>query len=386
MADFLPYGSQWLDEEDIQSVVDVLNGDWLTTGPTVDGFEEAIAEETDAEHAVAVNSGTAALHAAYEAVGVGPGTNVIVPSLTFSATANAARYLGAEVRFADVDKTLTMDPASAEALVDGDTRVIAPVDFAGHPARLDELSELADEAGAALVEDAAHSIGGRFEGRPLGSVADITCFSFHPVKTITSGEGGAAVTDSEEWAHRMKQFRSHGQDYDVDRFLDDDQPGGWIYDIHEPGFNYRITDMQCALGLSQLEKLDRFVDRRQEIAGCYRELFDDQTHVEMPPEKDWAHHAYHLFPIRVPAEHRKAIFAELRNRDIGVQVHYIPVNSLSYYRELGHDPENTPRALEEYRRLISIPCFPKMADEDIQRAADTVIDVVGQIAGENSRE
>jgi len=214
MSSFLPYGQQWLDEADIDSVDKVLRGDWLTTGPHVDAFEDDLTTRTGAREAVAVNSGTSAIHAAYEAVGVDASTNVVVPSLTFSATANAARYLGAEIRFADVDETLTMDPASAAELVDDDTRVIAPVDYAGHPARLNELAEIADEHGAALVEDAAHSLGGEFRGEPIGSVADITCFSFHPVKAITSGEGGAAVTDRPEWAERMREFRTHGIDYD----------------------------------------------------------------------------------------------------------------------------------------------------------------------------
>lgn len=377
MTDFLPYGQQWIDEDDIQSVVEVLKGDWLTTGPNVDEFEEALIDSTGADHAIAINSGTAALHCAYEAAGVDADSEVIVPSMTFSATANAARYLGADVKFADIEsETLTMDPASVDALSGPETTVIAPVDFTGHPAKLEELREIADSCGAVLVEDAAHSIGGAYRGDPIGSIADLTCFSFHPVKTITTGEGGAVVTDRDEWADRMRELRTHGQQPDVEGLHDDPDPGGWAYDIDQIGYNYRITDIQCALGLSQLRKLEDFVVRRQEIAGRYRDLLDDAPHVELPPDREWCRHPYHLFVVRVPADHRKAIFEDLREENIGVQVHYIPANMLSYYRDRGHDPEETPVALENYRRMISIPCFPKMSDDDIERVVGTLRDVV----------
>jgi UDP-4-amino-4,6-dideoxy-N-acetyl-beta-L-altrosamine transaminase len=377
--DFIPYGSQWLDEADIDAVVEVMRGDWLTTGPAVDAFEEALADAGGADHAVAVNSGTAALHAAYEAAGVGPDTEVIVPSLTFSATANAARYLGATVRFADVDKqTLTMSPESVREQVNERTRVIAPVDFAGHSADIHAIREVSGDA--VIVQDAAHSIGGAYRGQPIGSVADMTCFSFHPVKTVTSGEGGAVLTDNDEWAERIRQFRSHGIIRGVERLSADEDPGGWAYDIEELGYNYRITDIQCALGLSQLRKLARFVERRQEIAAHYRELLVDLNGVELPPEADWCSHAYHLFAVRVPAKHRKAIFKELRSRGIGVQVHYIPVNMLSVYRDLGYEPEGTPRTLNTYRRMISLPCFPKLKDEDIMRVAGELKQIVTPIA------
>ena len=378
--EFIPYGSQWIDEDDIQSVVDVLRGDWLTTGPTVDAFEKELASVGGAHYAVAVNSGTAALHAAYEAAGVGPGTEVIVPSLTFSATANAARYLGATVRFADVkEETLTMDPESVDQLISDQTKVVAPVDFAGHSADIDAIREVIEGRGIAIVQDAAHSIGGSYRGEPIGSVADMTTFSFHPVKTITAGEGGAILTDNEQWAERMKSFRSHGMIRGVDRLTGDHDPGGWAYDIEEPGYNYRITDIQCALGLSQLAKLGAFIKRRQEIAAQYRQLLADVDGVRLPPEADWCGHAYHLFAIRVPAEHRKAIFEKLRDRNIGVQVHYIPVNMLAAYRNLGYDPEDTPVALKAYREMISIPCFPALTENQVLRICDIVTDTVASI-------
>jgi UDP-4-amino-4,6-dideoxy-N-acetyl-beta-L-altrosamine transaminase len=377
--DFLPYGSQWLDEDDIQSVVDVLRGDWLTTGPAVDDFEAALSETCGAEHVVAVNSGTAALHAAYHAAGVGPGDEVIVPPLTFSATANAARYLGAGIRFVDIDpETLTLSPSALREAISDKTRAVAVVDYAGHPGHLDELRDIAHEYDAVLIEDACHAIGGAYKGAPIGSVADMTCFSFHPVKTITSGEGGALLTDNAEWAESARRFRTHGMVRGVDRLSADDDPGGWAYDIAELGYNYRITDIQCALGKSQLDKLDAFVERRQQIAAQYRELLADVEELELPPDADWCSHGYHLFVIRVPADSRKAIFETLRDRNIGVQVHYIPVNMLAAYRERGHDPEDTPIALETYRRAISIPCYPKMTDDDVQRSARIVRDVVAE--------
>lgn len=377
--DFIPYGSQWLDEHDIDAVVEVMRGDWLTTGPTVDALEAGLSETCSAEHAVAVNSGTAALHAAYHAAGVGPGDEVIVPPLTFSATANAARYLRADIRFVDIDpETLTLDPDSVRAAISERTKAVTVVDYAGHPGHLDKLRAIAHDHGAVLVEDACHAIGGAYERRPIGSVADMTCFSFHPVKTITSGEGGALLTDNAEWAESARRFRTHGMDRSVESLSGDQHPGGWAYDIDDLGYNYRITDIQCALGLSQLGKLAGFVERRQQIAARYRELLADVDGLELPPDADWCSHGYHLFVIRVAADRRKAIFEALRDRNIGVQVHYIPVNMLTAYRELGHDPTDTPVSLETYRRAISIPCFPKMSDQDVERSATIIRDVVAE--------
>lgn len=375
--EFIPYGKQWIDEADIEAVARVLRGQWLTTGPAVERFEEEIARVAGARYAVALNSGTAALHAAYRAVGVGPGTEVVVPPLTFSATANAARLLGATVRFCDVDeKTLTMDPAALKEVVGEKTAVVAAVDYAGHSADLDPILKVARSVGAKVVCDGAHSLGGRYRGKPIGSRADLTTFSFHPVKAATAGEGGAVVTDNERWAARMGRFRNHGMIRN-EGGPTGEEGGAWSYDIEEIGYNYRITDLQCALGLSQLRKLDGFVDRRRQIAGRYRRLLKDVQEVELPPDEPWCDHAYHLFVIRVPEARRREIFDVLRAKGIGVQVHYIPVNMLSAYRRLGHRAEDTPVALRNYRRLISIPCYPAMADEEVERVARAVREAVG---------
>lgn len=380
----IPYGSQWLEEDDIAAVEEVLEGDWLTTGPWVETFEKALADRCGARQAVAVSSGTAALHAAFRAVGVGPDTEVIAPALTFSATANAARVLGATIRFADItETTLTIDPGSVRELIGERTAAVVPVDFAGHPARLDAIGELAAAHGAAVVHDAAHSLGASFRGRPVGSIADVTTFSFHPVKAVTCGEGGAVVTDDAELAESIRRFRNHGMIRPVDEPVDGGEYGEWMYDIEQIGLNYRITDIQCALGLNQLRKLDRFIDRRRRIAARYRRVLAGVDRLELPPDRPWCEHAYHLFAIRVPARRRPRIFEQLRRRGIGVQVHYIPANMLSAYRTRGHHPEDTPRALRSYRRLISIPCFPKMSDGDVERVAAEIQDLMG---GEDERQ
>lgn len=368
---FLNYGRQTVEDDDIAAVAAVLRGDWLTTGPNVRQFEADLEAYTGAGHAVAVNSGTAALHAAYAALGVGPGDEVIVPALTFSATANAARYLGATVKFADVDETLTMDPSSTRKLVTDRTKVITAVDYAGHPADYDQLRKVAEAAGAALVGDGCHALGAAYRGRRVGSVADVTCFSFHPVKHVTTGEGGACTTNDAELAEKMSLFRTHGIVRDVTEVAGE-PVGGWGYDIFELGYNYRITDFQCALGSSQLRKLDGWVERRRAIAARYREGFEGLDGVAVLPEAAWAHHAYHLFPIRVAAARRHEIFDGLRERRIGVQVHYIPVNALGAYRSAGYDPADTPRTLEAYRELISLPMYPTLEDADVDRVVREV--------------
>ena len=372
---FLPYGKQTVDDEDVAAVARALRSDWLTTGPAVAEFENAVAAAAGTKHAVAVNSGTAALHAAYAAAGVGPGDEVIVPPLTFSATANAAVYLGATVRFADIDHTLTLSPAAVQAQVTDRTRVIAAVDYAGHSADYQALREIADGCGAALVADGCHALGGRYHDAPVGSCADMTCFSFHPVKHVTTGEGGAITTDDDALAQSMRTFRTHGIVRGVSEVAGE-PVGGWGYDIANLGYNFRIPDVLCALGTSQIRHLDEWVRRRRAIADRYRQLLADEPRVTLPPQANWALHAYHLFPIRVSPEERHRVFEALRERRVGVQVHYIPVNALTYYRSQGYDPADTPVALEAYRGLISMPMFPLMSDDDVDRAVNTLRDVL----------
>lgn len=378
----LRYSCQSIDTSDIRAVADVLETDWLTTGPAVERFENALARVGGARHAVAVSSGTAALHAAYAAADVGPGTEVIVPSLTFSATANVAVHLGAQVRFVDVSPdTLTINPSAVEDALTAETRAVVAVDFAGHPADLDQLRELTTAAGAVLIEDAAHSLGARYRSRPVGSLADLTCFSFHPVKAITTGEGGAVLTDDDDRAERVRRFRNHGI---IPGQAVAGDTGEWVYDVEAAAFNYRLTDIQCALGLAQLERLPRFIQRRREIAARYHELLAAHPEIELPVECEWGSHAYHLFAIRVPAARRAELFRRLRSDGIGVQVHYIPVNAFSVYRRMGHSPEDTPVALEAYRRLLSIPCHQKMDEADVVRVVDRLRSLLGSEPGERS--
>ncbi len=364
----LPYGRQWIEEDDVEAVARALRGEFLTTGPTVEAFERALAQRCGARHAVVVSNGTAALHAAYFAVGVGPGDEVVTTPLTFSATANAAAWQGARPVFADVDpRTLLLDPEQARRAITPRTRVLAPVDYAGEPADLDAFRALAREKGLVLLEDAAHSLGATLGGRPVGSLADLTILSFHPVKHITTAEGGAVLTDDDRLAQRLRDFRSHGIVREPARLGRDE--GAWYYDIEEIGLNYRLTDMQCALGLSQLGKLDRFLARRRALAAAYRRLLEGEERVVLPASRDDQAHAFHLFPIRLagPNPQRRLVFERLRAAGVGVQVHYVPVNALTAYRKRGYSPEQTPHALDAYSRLISLPLFPAMQDADVAR-------------------
>ena len=371
----LPYGRQWVSEEDIATVVEVLRGDWLTTGPHVAAFERALCEASGARHGVAIANGTAALHAAYDAAGLGPGDEVIVPSQTFSATANAALYCGATVKFADIDETLTIDPEHVRHLITERTKVIAPVDFTGHVCDVDALTLIAEEHGCCLIEDAAHSLGAAYRGRPVGTLAAMTTFSFHPVKIITTAEGGAIMTDHEPFYERLARFRTHG--IERDRLEADPEAGGWAYDLEQLGYNYRLTDVQCALGTAQLKHLAGWIKKRQQIAARYDALLADLDGVRTPLQADWCtSHAWHLYVIRVDAARRGAIFEALRQAGVLVQVHYIPVNMLKLYRDRGHHPEQTPRSLQAYREMISLPCYPRMELNDVDYVVETLSQII----------
>jgi perosamine synthetase len=379
-ARLLPYGRQHVDDDDIRAVVDVLRSDWLTTGPKVADYEEAFAASVGARFAIAVSSGTAGLHAAAFAAGLGPGDEVITTPLTFVASANCARYVGAEPVFADVqDDTLNISPDAVNARLTGRTRAIVAVDFTGQPADLDDLQAIAAERNLVLIEDACHALGARYRGRQVGSIAAMTVFSTHPVKHITTGEGGVVTTNDAVLAESLRRFRSHGITSDARQR---EQAGSWLYEMVLLGYNYRITDLQCALGLSQLAKLDGWLTRRRAISRFYAEAFAalrDVTPVTMRQDRE---PAWHLYVIRVDASRlrsgigRAEVFAALRAENIGVNVHYIPVTRHPYYRQLGYRPEDTPVADAAYEELISLPMFAAMTDgdaNDVVRAVEKVI-------------
>ena len=381
-ARLLPYGRQQLDEADVAAVVESLRGDWLTTGPRVAEFERRVAERVGVRHAVAVSSGTAALHTAAFAAGLGPGDEAVVPPLTFAATANAVLYQGATPVFADVrPDTLTLDPARVREKLTPRTRAIVAVDFAGHPADLDELRELARARGLALLDDAAHALGAEYRGRPVGGQADLTTFSFHPVKHVTTGEGGMVVTDDAALAARAARFRNHGITTGAaERF----QSGEWFYEMADLGFNYRLTDVQCALGLSQLAKLDRFLARRAAIAARYREALGSLAGVALQAVAPDVRHAWHIFPLLLDLERlasdRRAIFTALRAEGIGVNVHYIPVYWHPYYQRLGYPKGLCPVAERAYERLLTLPLFPAMEDRDVEDVVTAVRRVITHYA------
>lgn len=366
----LPYGRQWLDEEDLRAVVEVLRSDWLTTGPMVEAFEEAVAGFVGTKYAVAVSSGTAALHAAMNALAIGPGDEVIVPAMTFAATANAVVFQGGSPVFADVEPdTLLMDPREVERKITPRTKAIIAVDYAGQPCDYERLRTIADRCGLAFVADACHSLGASYRQRPVGALADLNVFSFHPVKSITTGEGGMITTDDSGLACRMRSFRNHGITKDHRERTED---GSWYYEMTELGYNYRLTDFQCALGLSQLKKLPAWVARRREIACLYDEAFSKLPAVRPLGSRPDVSHAYHLYVVRVGPD-RPMVFSALRADGIGANVHYIPVHLHPFYRNRFRTGLGLcPVAESAYEQILSLPIFPRMTDAD----ADEVIRAV----------
>ncbi|WP_336723925.1 UDP-4-amino-4,6-dideoxy-N-acetyl-beta-L-altrosamine transaminase [Cellulosimicrobium cellulans] len=366
----LPYGRQSIDENDVAAAVAALRSEWLTTGPEVERFEAAVAARAGVPHAVSVTSGTAALHVAYAATGVGPGDEVVTTPLTFVATAAAAALHGATVVFADVDPTTgNLDPAAAEAAVTSRTRVVTGVDYAGVPVDSVAFRELADRAGLLFVEDAAHSIGSTLDGRPVGSLADLTTYSFFPTKNLTTAEGGAVVTADDELAARARSFKNHGlvRDRAAQRYPDE---GPWHQEVHAFGLNYRLPDVLAAVGTSQLARLDDFVARRAEVKASYDEAFHGLDDVELPASPAGAAPAWHLYPLRVPADRRRAIFESLRAQGIGVQVNYIPAYWHPVFEDLGYRRGLCPVAEDYYRREISLPMFPGLTDGDVARVVE----------------
>lgn len=368
----LPYSTQWIDEDDVAAVAASLRSGWLTTGPAVAAFESALARATGAAHAVAVNTGTAALHTAYAAAGLGPGDEIVTSPLTFVATASAALMLGAKVRFADVDAaTGNLDPAGLAALVGERTRLIVAVDFAGHPANYEALRAAGGAAAPRLVADAAHSLGASLGGRAVGTLADLTCLSFHPVKSVTTGEGGAVLTDDETLAEAARRFRNHGIVRDPAGL--ERQGAGWYYEVQSLGMNYRLPDILCALGISQLGKLDVFIARRRAIAAAYAEALGDVESLQLPVELAGARSSWHLYVVRVrDAARRDAFYEALRAEGLMAQVHYLPVYRHPYFERLGYVPDECPVANEFAARAVSLPLYPKMTDAEVDRVIGTV--------------
>jgi perosamine synthetase len=377
----IPYGRQYIDEDDIRAVVEVLRSDWLTTGPKVAKFEQAFAAFVGTEKAVSVSSGTAALHTAVFSIGIGPGDEVIIPSMTFAATANCVVFQGGIPIFADVDPdTLLLDPKDVEAKITPRTKAIITVDYAGQPCDYDALQALADEHGLALVADACHSLGGKYKERLVGSLADLSVFSFHPVKHITTGEGGMITTDKDYIANRMRLFRNHGITTD---HRQRDEQGSWFYEMIDLGYNYRITDFQCALGLNQLKKLSGRLSRRQDIALQYDEAFLTVPAIESLKVRTHLSHAYHLYVIQLRLEilkcDRGVIFSALRKKGIGVNVHYIPVHTHPFFRKrFGTKPGDCPIAESAYERLLTLPLFPNMSSQDIDKVIRTVSETINK--------
>lgn len=368
-ARYLPYGRQSISDEDIAAVTAVLRSDWLTTGPNVAEFEAAVAARVRARHAVAFSSGTAALHGAVFAAGLGPGDEAITTPLTFAATANCLLYQNAAPVFADVEEgTLTLDPRAVERCITPRTRALLPVDYAGHPADLQALAELALKHKLIVIEDAAHALGATLDGRPVGGISAMTMFSFHPVKHITTGEGGVIATDDAALADRLKLFRSHGIASDPRARQ---AAGSWYYEMVALGYNYRLTDIGCVLGLSQLRRLDDNLARRRAIAARYTAAFADLDGLTTLQVRPGVEPAWHLFPVRIDAvrfgANRAEVFAALRAENLGVNVHYIPVHLHPYYRErFGYRGGEFPRAEAAYAGLISLPMFHGMTDQDVQ--------------------
>jgi perosamine synthetase len=405
----IPYGKQSIDETDIQAVVECLRSDFLTQGPKVAEFEQAFASKVGAKHAVAVNSGTAALHACMIALGIGPGDEVIVPPITFTASANCVLFVGGTPVFADVTPSGHIDPEQIEQKITKNTKAVIAVDYAGWPCNYGRILAICQAHGLKLICDACHALGATWNGKPVGSIGLLNNFSFHPVKHIATGEGGMVTTDDAALAERMREFRTHGITKDASRFkglgerveggngkadmeqssavtphpLSLSERGPWHYEMHSLGFNYRMSDINCALGLSQLGKLDRFVARRRAIANMYYRGLDNIAHVQLPTSdlsafeesgttrKELVTHSFHLFPVLIDyvalGKTRTRVMAELKARGVGTQVHYIPVCLQPYYRErLGIRPGHYPAAEAFFARELSMPMYPAMSDENVQ--------------------
>jgi perosamine synthetase len=374
----IPYGRQSIDDDDIQAVVEVLKSDWLTTGPNVERFEKAVADYVGAEHGVAFCNGTAALHGMMFALGIDSGDEVITTPMTFAASANCVVYQGGIPVFCDVDgDSLLIDPEKIKSKINKNTRAVIAVDFAGQPCGYDELKALCDDYGLALLADSCHAIGAEYKGKKAGALAEMTAFSFHPVKHVTTGEGGMVTTDNEGYAQRLRLFRNHGITTD---FRQRQKLGGWFYEMEELGYNYRITDIQCALGASQLRKLSKWIKTRNKIAKRYDEAFSSIDGVVPLKNSEDVINAYHLYVVRIKKDiagkGRAEVFAAMRDAGIGVNVHYVPVYLHPYYQKtFGYGQGLCPVAENAYEEILSLPMFPALTTEDQQVVINSLIEI-----------
>ena len=367
----IPYGRQTIEEDDIQAVVDVLRSDYLTTGPKIAEFEKMVADYVGAKYAVAISNGTSALHAACFAAGIQPGDEVITTPLTFAASSNCVLYCGGTPVFADVDpQTYNIDPEDIRRKITDKTKAIIAVHLAGQPCDMDEIHKIAKEHDLLVIEDGAHALGSVYKGKKVGTLSDMTTFSFHPVKPITTGEGGMIVTDNEEFYQKMMLFRSHGITRDENLMTRNDGP--WFYQQLDLGYNYRITDIQCALGCSQMKKLDRFLARRKEIVARYNEAFADCENIIIPYQLPETESGWHLYIVQVKNCDRRKVFEALREQGIAVNVHYIPVYKHPYYQEHGYKDVHCRNAEEVYSHIISLPLYPTLTEEQQQYVIETL--------------
>ncbi len=394
---YIPYGRQSIDDADIEAVVKVLKSDYLTTGPAVAAFEKKVADYVGAKYAVAVSNGTAALHVACLAAGIGAGDEVVTTPITFAASANCVLYCGGTPVFADIDPdTYNISPVELERKITSRTKAIIPVHYTGQPCDMDAILEIAHKHDLLVIEDGAHALGASYKGKKIGSIADMTCFSFHPVKPVTTGEGGMIVTDNEELYRKLVLYRSHGitRDNDMMQQYEDQlrqssdpalqeaadmlrgdvmDPGGWYYQQLELGYNYRITDIACALGASQMDKLDCFLERRRQIAGKYDEAFADIPQIKTPWQQEGCQSGWHLYMIQTMERSRREVFDGLRQAGIGVNVHYIPVYRHPYYQRNGYAGVHCLNAEAFYERAVSLPIFPGLTGSQQDYVIEHVI-------------
>ncbi len=375
------YGRQWIDESDIEAVADVLRSDFITCGPKVDEFESELSAYTAAKYAVAVSNGTAALHCACMAAGIGPGDEVITTSLTFAASANCVLYCGAKPIFADIDPdTYNIDPESIRAHITPKTKAVVAVDFTGQAVKHKEIRALCDEFHLIFIEDAAHAIATKYDGKPIGSLADMTCFSFHPVKTITGGEGGAVTTNSEEYYKKLMLVRTHGITHDEGEMESAPHEGPWYYEQIMLGYNYRLTDFQAALITSQMKKLDKFAARRKEITKAYNEAFAKIPEIILQKEIPESDTCRHLYIIRLDLDKlactRREFFDALAAENIQCQIHYVPVYWFPYYQHLDYPKGLCPNAERIYQGIMSVPLYPRMSNIDTKDVIAAVTKVV----------